>query len=50
MDWNNTWSGRSSAKAAQIASGEGPDKRFGLNINFFIERSIQYIWQNGGDF
>jgi len=51
MDWNNTWEwAEFREKAAQIASGEGPDKQFGLNINFFIERSIQYIWQNGGNF
>jgi len=51
LDWNATWNwAEFREKVAKIATGEGPDKQFGLNINFFIERSIQYIWQNGGDF
>ncbi len=51
LDWNDTWDWATFREAAsQIASGEGAEKQYGLNINFFPERSLQYVWQNGGNF
>jgi multiple sugar transport system substrate-binding protein len=51
LDWNSTWDWSEFREAANmLTSGEGAEKTFGLFINFHPERSLQYIYQNGGSF
>jgi multiple sugar transport system substrate-binding protein len=47
-DWDNTWTWDDFlTAAAKMTSGEGPTKQYGVYVNLFPERWIQYLWQNG---
>ncbi|MFD2611469.1 ABC transporter substrate-binding protein [Paenibacillus gansuensis] len=48
-DWNKAWTWEQFRDAAaKITSGKGGGKTYGTYINLFPERSMQYLWSNGG--
>lgn len=48
-DWNKAWTWEEFRAAAQkITTGTGGNKTFGTYVNLAPERSMQYLWSNGG--
>ncbi|MBO0993129.1 ABC transporter substrate-binding protein [Bacillus sp. SD088] len=48
-DWENAWTWEEFRTAAEkLKKGSGANKQFGAYVGFNPERSIQYLWSNGG--
>jgi multiple sugar transport system substrate-binding protein len=48
-DWNKAWTWEEFRAASQkITAGTGGGKTYGVYINLFPERSMPYLWSNGG--
>ncbi|OMF38079.1 hypothetical protein BK133_03640 [Paenibacillus sp. FSL H8-0548] len=49
-DWNDAWTFEDLKNAAEkLTNGKGAGKEYGIYANLYPERSIQYLWSNGGD-
>lgn len=52
-NWTKTWTWdefRNAAKKLTKKGATGKPSQYGYSIDFHPERSLQWIWQNGGDF
>lgn len=50
-DWNEAWTFEELREAAaKLTNGTGANKEYGIFVDFNPERSIQYLWSNGGGF
>lgn len=51
LDWNHPWTWDDMEKAAaKLSTGQGAQKQYGVYVDLNPERSIQYLWSNGGGF
>ena len=50
-DWNEAWTFEELRDAAaKLTKGTGANKEYGIYVDLNPERSIQYLWTNGGGF